>query len=126
MADYADSADEHNFVLILLEGINQSFNAEDCCGDAQELGIHDVDFVVHIKDLLDQEFDFVQPNYSCGVGWDNSRLLLTDAAIESPHLFKVIVPIAGYSTRTWTPPSIGTGIGIMMHHSLDDVIMHPS
>lgn len=126
MAGYTEAANDYNFVLILPEGINQSFNAGDCCGDAHELGIHDVDFLYHIQQLLSEEFDFVKPEYSYGIGWDNGGLLLTDASIESPHLFKAIVPIAGYSTRTWVPSSVGTGIGIMMHHSLDDLVMRPS
>ncbi|KAL3792502.1 hypothetical protein HJC23_008424 [Cyclotella cryptica] len=126
MAGYTETADDYNFVLILPEGINQSFNAGDCCGDAQELGIHDVDFLGHIQQLLSEEFDFVKPEYSYGIGWDNGGLLLTDASIESPHLFRAIVPIAGYATRAWVPSSVGTGIGIMMHHSLDDLVMRPS
>ncbi|KAL3787544.1 hypothetical protein HJC23_013753 [Cyclotella cryptica] len=123
---YAETADDYNFALILPEGVNQSFNAGDCCGDAHKLGIHDVEFLYQIQHLLSNEFDFVQPELSYGIGWDNGGLLLTDASIESPHLFKAIVPIAGYSTRTWVPPSVGTGIGIMMHHSLDDLIIRPS
>ncbi|KAL7516764.1 hypothetical protein ACHAWX_001742 [Stephanocyclus meneghinianus] len=126
MAGYTETADDYNFVLILPEGINQSFNAGDCCGDAHDIGIHDVDFLHHIQQVLSEEFDFVKPEYSYGIGWDNGALLLTDASIEYPHLFKAIVPIAGYSTRKWVPSSVGTGVGIMMHHSLDDLIMRPS
>ncbi|KAL3781931.1 hypothetical protein HJC23_011436 [Cyclotella cryptica] len=126
IARYSKTVDDYNFVFIIPEGINRSFNAGNCCGDAHKFGIHDVDFLQHIQQLLNNEFDFVRPEYSYGVGWDNGGLLLAEASIESPQLFKAIVPIAGYPTRTWMPQSVGTGIGLMMHHSLDDLVMRPS
>ncbi|KAL3780632.1 hypothetical protein HJC23_000798 [Cyclotella cryptica] len=126
IARYSKTVDDYNFVFIIPEGINRSFNAGNCCGDAHKFGIHDVDFLRHIQHLLHDEFDFVRPEHSYGVGWDNGGLLLAEASVESPQLFKAIVPIAGYPTRTWMPQSVGTGTGIMMHHSLDDLVMRPS
>lgn len=126
MKAYSKSADEHHLAIVIPEGINQSFNAGDCCGDAHKLEIHDVEFIYAIKHALDQEFDFVKHEYSYGIGWDSGGLLLSDALIESPHLFKAIVPIAGYSSRTWTPPLIRNGVGIILHHSFDDTKMRPS
>ncbi|KAL7520691.1 hypothetical protein ACHAWX_005398 [Stephanocyclus meneghinianus] len=126
MTGFAQAANDFHFVLILPEGINDSFNAGDCCGDASNIGIHDDDFLHHIQQQLSEEFNFVQPQYSYGIGWDNGALLLTYALSKYPHLFRAIVPIAGYSTRTWVPSSVRTGIGIMMHHSLDDIVMRPS
>ncbi|KAL3788090.1 hypothetical protein HJC23_008152 [Cyclotella cryptica] len=97
---YSKAADEYNFVFVVPEGINRSFNAGYCCGDTHKFGIHDVDFLFHIQQLLKDKFSFVRPEYSYGVGWDNGGLLLGEELIESPQLFKAIVPIAGFSTRT--------------------------
>ncbi|KAL3774794.1 hypothetical protein HJC23_001422 [Cyclotella cryptica] len=126
MVGFAQGANDFHFLLILPAGINNSFNAGDCCGDASKIGIHDGDFLYHVQQQLSEEFNFVQPQYTYGIGWDNGALLLTYALSMYPNLFRAIVPIAGYSTRTWVPSSIGKGIGMMMHHSLDDIAMRPS
>lgn len=125
MAGFAQGADDYHFAMILPEGINTSFNADSCCGDAQALGIHDDHFLYYIQQEISEEFSFLQAQYSYGIGWDNGALLLNQALINHPHLFRAIVPISGLS-GSWIPPSIGTGIGIMMHHSLDDTVMRPS
>lgn len=126
MSGFAQGTNDYHFVLILPEGVNTSWNAGSCCGDAQTLKIHDDDFLYHIQQDLSDEFNFLEPQYSYGIGWDNGALLLTEALISYPNLFRAIVPIAGLSARSWIPPSIGSGIGLMMHYSLDDLVMRPS
>ena len=126
MTGFAQGADDYHFALILPDGINTSFNAGSCCGDAQALGIHDDQFLYYVQQEISEEFDFLQAQYSYGIGWDNGALLLNEALVSYPHLFRAIVPISGLSARSWIPPSIGTGIGIMMHYSLDDMVMRPS
>lgn len=126
MAGFVQGAEDYHFVLILPDGFNESWNAGSCCGDAQTLGLHDDDFLYQIQQELSAEFDFLQHQYSYGIGWDNGALLLTEALVSYPNLFRAIVPISGFSSRSWIPPSIGSGIGLMMHYSLDDLVMRPS
>ena len=126
MTGFAQGANDYHFVLILPEGINDSFNANGCCGDAQMLGLHDDYFLDRVQQQLNDEFSFLHSQYSYGIGWDNGSLLLTEALINYPHMFRAIVPISGMSARSWFPTNIGEGIGIMMHYSLDDSVMRPS
>jgi poly(3-hydroxybutyrate) depolymerase len=126
MAGFSQGADDFHFVMVLPEGINQSFNAGTCCGDAHQLGIHDADFLNYIRHELSDEFDFLQAEYTYGIGWDNGALLLIEVLTKYPKIFRGIAPIAGYMMQSSIPPTIGKGIGIMMHHSLDDSTMRPS
>ena len=56
--------------------------------------------------------------------------MLTRALEWSPHLFRAIVPISGYTHGVNAIKdrlgAIGRGIGMMMHHSLDNHVVRPS
>jgi hypothetical protein len=122
MTDFIPYADTHHLILVLPEGLDNSFNAGKCCGYAEQHDIFDVEFLLYIQQQLSEEFTFVQPEMSYGVGWGNGAFLLTYALKQAPTLFKAIAPIAGYTEDI---PS-HTNIGIMMHHSLDDSMIRPS
>ena len=124
MENFIPYAESHNFILVIPEGLDNSFNAGDCCGYAKQHNIHDVDFIVYIQTHLGEEFYFVESEFSYGIGWSNGAFLLTFAMQVYPHLFRAIVPIAGY-THDFSSME-GLGIGMMMHHSLDDTNVRPS
>ena len=117
-------ADKSNFVLVLPEGKDSSFNAGDCCGAAKQNGINDVEYLAHLKQELTQEFDFLHPSLTYGIGWNNGAFMLTYAMQEVPNMFKAIVPIAGYTHRL--QEMANADAGMMLHYSLDDTQTRPS
>ena len=128
MSGFVQGAEDYNFALVIPVGINESFNAKSCCGDAKTLGIHDDDFIYYIQQQLSEQFSFLKAEYSYGIGWDNGALLLTEALISYPKLFRAIASVSGptLSARNWIPTNIGSGIPLMLHYSLDDLTIRPS
>ena len=127
MTNYIPLADRHGFVLIFPEGIDESFNAGDCCGYALEKNVDDVGFLSLLQQTLTTEFPFVRSDLSYGIGHNNGAFLLTHALERDGNMFRAIVPTAGYTHQvdliqdhlSGSTPS-AKGIGLMMHHSLDD------
>mmetsp|Transcript_25517 Transcript_25517/g.40064 ORF Transcript_25517/g.40064 Transcript_25517/m.40064 type:complete len:252 (-) Transcript_25517:2741-3496(-) len=112
---YTDSS---NFVLVLPEGKDFSFNAGDCCGAAKHDDINDVEYLAHLKQELTQEFNFLHPSLTYGIGWNNGAFMLTYALQEVPDIFKAIVLIGGYTHRL--QEMVNADAGMMLHYSLDD------
>ncbi|KAK1740615.1 hypothetical protein QTG54_008710 [Skeletonema marinoi] len=117
-------ADASNFVLVLPEGKEFSFNAGDCCGAAKHDDINDVEYLAHLKQELTQEFSFLHPSLTYGIGWNNGAFMLTYAMQQVPSMFKAIVPIAGYTHRL--QEMVNADAGMMLHYSLDDTQTRPS
>ncbi|KAL7460892.1 hypothetical protein ACHAXS_003258 [Conticribra weissflogii] len=128
MESFLPYAETHNFLLILPLGIQNSFNAGTCCGYAHQNQIHDVDFLVHLQKQLSSEFSFVESEFAYAVGHSNGAFLITYAMQQHPHLFRAIAPIGGYATTK--DDGFGMledlGVGMMLHHSLDDWEVRPS
>ena len=71
---FATHANTHNAVLVLPQGLQNSFNARHCCGYALENDVDDVGFMKYIQTTLSEEYDFVDKEYSYGVGWSNGGM----------------------------------------------------
>lgn len=117
-------ADASHFVLVLPEGKDFSFNAGDCCGAAKHDDVNDVNFLAHLKQELTQEFSFLHPSLTYGIGWNNGAFMLTYASQQVPGIFRAIVAIAGYTHRLQEIAK--ADVGMMMHYSLDDTQTRPS
>lgn len=124
MEAFIPFAEDSHFVLVLPEGKDYSFNGGDCCGAAMRNNIHDVEFLAYLKQSLTNEFEFLHPSLTYGIGWNNGAFLLTYASQQVPNLFRAIVPIAGYTHRL--QEMVNDDIGIMMHFSIDDTETRPS
>ena len=137
---FVEHANTHNVVLVLPEGIQNSFNAGDqssCCGYALANDINDIGFIKHLQSLLSEEYSFVQAaDYSYAVGWSNGGFMVMHAA----SLFRSISPISGHvydidpaltKGGTFCVDNIcvdapGEGKGIFLHHGVDDTFVRPT
>lgn len=130
MLNFMLLAETFDFVLVLPEGLENSFNAGDCCGYAVESNVDDVGLLSQIQNEMIEEFDFLRPNFAFGIGVNNGAFLLTHALERSPRMFQSVVLISGYTHRVDEIRSKmgmgGNGIGLMVHHSLDDLAIRPS
>ncbi|KAL9185154.1 hypothetical protein ACHAXT_002931 [Thalassiosira profunda] len=129
-------ANFYNVVLVLPEGLHNSFNARHCCGYALENEIDDVGFLKHIQSTLSEEYKFVDADISYAVGWSNGGFMVTHAA----SLFRSISPISGHvydidpalkKGGTFCVDGIcvdspGPGKGIFLHHGADDPLVRPT
>jgi poly(3-hydroxybutyrate) depolymerase len=146
-------ANSHNMILVLPEGLQQSFNAIECCGYAKTQNINDVSFFTYIQQTLNLEYpSIIQSQYSYAVGWSNGGFMVMVAS----SLFRAIAPIAGYisvadigivpdyyhtnsnnsSTLSSTLSSEGkptinsssnsNGKGLFIHHGTNDPVVRPT
>jgi len=120
MNEWNDVAEEYNFVLVIPEGIQRSFNANVCCGYAMKQKLDDVGFFRTIIADLTSRLDFVSDEVTYAMGFSNGGYMATYAA----HLFRAIAPISGYQydedLTAITLSNNNVPIGLFMHHSIDD------
>ena len=68
---FVEHANTHNMVLVLPQGLQNSFNAQHCCGYALENEVDDVGFLQYVQSSLSEEYSFLHADYTYGVGWSN-------------------------------------------------------
>ncbi|KAL7555123.1 hypothetical protein ACHAWF_018788 [Thalassiosira exigua] len=136
MTTFVAPAQSHNMVLVLPEGLHNSFNARHCCGYALEKNIDDVGFLKYIQSSLSEEFSYIQSDISYAVGWSNGGFMVMHAA----SLFRSISPISGHvydidsalkKGGTFCVDGIcvdapGEGKGMFLHHGKDDSFVRPT
>jgi len=148
MMNFMSLADSHHFVLVFPEGLEKSYNAGDCCGYALENGVDDIAFLSQLKAMLLSEFAFLSPDLTFGIGHDNGAFMVTNALEHDPHFFRSVVILSGYThgidrikkglvgvgveggnnegQQQQQQQQQQHGIGMMIHHALDDDIVRPS
>lgn len=137
---FVEHVNTNNVVLVLPEGLQNSFNAgvqSSCCGYALANEIDDIGFLKHLQSLLSEEYSFIQAvDYSYAVGWSNGGFMVMHAA----SLFRSISPISGHvydidpaltKGGTFCVDNIcvdapGPGKGIFLHHGVDDTFVRPT
>jgi len=138
-------AELKSFVLIVPEGLQNSWNAKYCCGHALKQNINDIEFLhLVIQDVvssINQQQQqqggeeqknvlslSVKEDFIYGVGWSNGGYMVTMAA----KLFLAISPISGHRYDVSIAAIFGQEeeeeshitrsrpIGLFMHHAVDD------
>lgn len=119
MKKWESIAQQFNFILVRPEGIQQSWNAKYCCGYALENNLNDSGFLQLILDQIMERSMHARRDMVYGLGWSNGAYMVSLMA----HMFRSIVPIAGYQ---YEDIEINTGnvpTGIFQHHSLNDPVV---
>jgi poly(3-hydroxybutyrate) depolymerase len=119
MMHWIDEAEKFNFVLVIPEGIQGSWNARYCCGYSLEKNVNDVGFLDTVITQLSTEFTFVSKDFTYAMGWSNGGFMVMYAA----QLFRAIAPISGYQYEDLLPAVVSSNnkpVGLFMHHSEDD------
>lgn len=124
MSYLIDYAEFYNYVLVIPHGIDNSFNAEQCCGTALTRNVDDIGFFEYlIQDLsLRWRGNLVSSDLVYGFGWSNGGYMVVNAA----HLFRAIAPVSGYQVfdeqglSNMVEQIAHRPIGLFLHHSQDD------
>lgn len=123
-----DLAESYRMILVIPEGLQRSFNAENCCGYALEHNVNDVGFLEEIITTLEGQFSrTVHRSVAYGMGWSNGGYMVMKAA----SLFRAIAPISGYQvglpySTSGQQQHHSSPIGLFLHHSEDDNFVRPS
>lgn len=88
------SSDAHGFIAVYPEGVANSWNAGDCCGDAWTNSVDDVQYT---KDLLARlESDYcIDPKHVFATGFSNGGFFSHRLGCEMSDVFGAIAPVAG-------------------------------
>ena len=117
MEHWQQIGEEYNFVVVIPEGIQHSWNAKYCCGYALRKQLNDVDFLQSIILELNDEYNaFISSQLVYGLGWSNGGYMVTYAS----KLFRAIAPISGYQYDDLLHITDNRPVGIFMHHSSND------
>lgn len=109
-------AERYNFVMVVPQGIERSFNARYCCGKAMTDNVDDVGFFVTTIQSLSAKYTFVNKDVTYAVGWSNGGYMVTYAA----RLFRAIAPISGYQYDDLGDATNHQPVALFMHHSTND------
>lgn len=89
-----DKSDERGFIVVYPQGVGNSFNAGDCCGDARDKKIDDVAFVKEILTSLRRDY-CIDARRTFATGMSNGGFLSHRLACEMSDTFAAIAPVAG-------------------------------
>jgi len=119
MMYWVDIAEKYQFVLAIPEGLQNSFNAQHCCGHALDNNVDDVGLLkAMIQELtVDVLPNVLSTNLTYAWGWSNGGYMVSYAS----HLFRGIAPISGYQVDLFNfEDHERKPIAIFLHHSQDD------
>ena len=88
------SADDNGFIVVYPEGVQASFNAEGCCGQAAQQGIDDVGFARAIVDDVAANV-CIDRKRVYATGMSNGGFMSFRLACSAADVFAAIAPVAG-------------------------------
>ena len=103
-SEFNVTAETRGYVVIYGAGIENSWNAGSCCGDAMETMVDDVGFVAALVDAATQGL-CVDENRIFATGMSNGAMMSYRLACEMADVFAAIAPVAGGLGVTGCTPS---------------------
>ena len=93
-SDFNVEADERGLIVAYPNGIENSWNAGACCGDAPDAGVDEVAFVRAMLDAL-QQTTCIDASRVYATGMSNGGMLSHRLACEAADLITAVGPVAG-------------------------------
>jgi polyhydroxybutyrate depolymerase len=116
MTGFDAKAESKGFLAVYPAGIGRTFNAGECCGTAQALGVDDIGFVGDLVEHLDETYEVDRARvYATGIS--NGGLLGYRLACERPDMFAGVAPVAATLIGSCDP---ATPVSILHIHGLLD------
>ena len=91
---FAAAADKHGMIALFPQGIQNSFNAGDCCGIAQSDGVDEIAFANAMIASVDAEY-CVDAKRVFSAGFSNGGFLSYRFACELSDKIAAVAPVAG-------------------------------
>jgi polyhydroxybutyrate depolymerase len=118
------AADQNGFVVVYPEGVQSSFNAIGCCGQAGQQGIDDIGFTralvadVEAKACIDAKRVYA-------TGMSNGGFMSFRMACSAADLFAAVAPVAGAIASSDCSPSRPVPV-IAFHGDADNIVDYAS
>jgi polyhydroxybutyrate depolymerase len=109
-------ADSQDVALAYPSGVNGSWNAGVCCGDAHAQRVDDVGFLIHVVHLV-QQLRPIDLDRVYLAGFSNGGMMALKAVCDRPDVFAAAVSVSG----TLQTPCVGRRpVNALMLHGLRD------
>lgn len=110
------------FLTVFPNGINRSWNAGACCGDARDQNVDDVGFM---KDIIAKASSTycVDPARIFAMGYSNGAFLSHMIACELGDTIKAIAPVAGTLGISADQCTRTTPLPVLAFHGTDDTLV---
>jgi polyhydroxybutyrate depolymerase len=115
-----DQAASSGFVVVYPEGIYQSWNAGNCCGDAQSRNVDDVSFIRQLINRLVQE-GHIDPKRVFVTGLSNGGMMAHRLACELSDRIAAVASVSGALVTAACNPA--RPISILEIHGTKDTIV---
>ncbi|QDP98308.1 prolyl oligopeptidase family serine peptidase [Microlunatus elymi] len=112
---FENLVDSKRFVAVYPEGVDGSFNAGHCCGDAADKGTDDVALLTSVVKSVEQRVD-IDPDRVFVTGFSNGGMMSYRLACQT-DLFAAIAPVSGDIESTCDHPS---RVSVLHVHGLAD------
>ena len=117
ISGFSDKADANNFIVVYPNGIDNSWNAGNCCGTAMEDTIDDVGFISVLIDTISENYN-IDSARIFAAGFSNGSIMAYRLAAELSDKIAAIAAGSGQMMLDECNPS--RGVPIMHLHALDD------
>ena len=114
---FSDKADANNFIVVYPNGIDNSWNAGNCCGTAMEDTIDDVGFISVLIDTISENYN-IDSARIFAAGFSNGSIMAYRLAAELSDKIAAIAAGSGQMMLDECNPS--RAVPIMHLHALDD------
>ncbi len=100
-----EEAKRSGFVLVVPQGIDETWNAGECCGTALMQNANDVGFLDAVFDDVAERYDFARPQISL-VGWSGGGVMAYRMACEHAERFGAVAVVQGLLLTKPCKPAI--------------------
>jgi polyhydroxybutyrate depolymerase len=113
-------ADDRGYIVVYPQGLSTSWNAGECCGSSQQLGVDDVGFINAMLDQIEADY-CVDTKRVFSSGFSNGGMLSHRLACESADRIAAIGPVAGPIRLPTCTPS--RPVPVAQFHGTSDFIV---
>ena len=124
LATLKDVAAERGFIVVAPEGVAQSWNALECCGEALARGLDDVGFIASVVEAVQHRLPFIAKHATYATGFSNGGFMVSLLATSGASWLHGIAPLAGYVYRGYE--HVRAPIPVFAFHSSDDTYVRPN
>ncbi|MBI5545350.1 MAG: prolyl oligopeptidase family serine peptidase, partial [Deltaproteobacteria bacterium] len=117
---FREVADREGFIVVYIQGYQNSWNAEVCCGQAQQAGLDDVGLAKAVIEQVAQNW-FINRSRVYATGLSNGGALSHRIACEAADVFAAVAPVSfTLSLEACTP---ARPISVIHFHGLGDTMV---
>ncbi len=114
------TSDAEGFIVAYPQGIQSSWNAGECCGGAQTMGLDDVGFARAVVEDIEAVL-CIDPARIYATGMSNGGFMTNRLACEANDLFAAFAPVSAVNVTLECEPA--RPVAVMMFNGTTDILV---